>query len=100
MYLPLFVWGGVCVCLCFDVLSRFAISLKRKRELVALLLLSYICLVTVNVLWHSLTLPWVCLQCVILVFPDHTHLLFKLCNSKVNFGILYFAIFFTVNSAK
>ena len=22
------------------------------------------------------TVPWVCLQCVIVVFPDHTHLLF------------------------
>ena len=22
-----------------------------------------------------LTVPWVCLQCVIVVFPDHTHLL-------------------------
>ena len=32
------------------VLSGFAIILKRKRELVALLLLSYGCLVTVSVL--------------------------------------------------
>ena len=32
------------------VLSSFAIIFKRKRELVALLLLSYGCLVTVNVL--------------------------------------------------
>ena len=31
------------------VLSGFAIILKRKRELAALLLLSYGCLVTVNV---------------------------------------------------
>ena len=37
-----------CALLC--VLSSFAIILKRKRELVALLLLSYGCLVTVNVL--------------------------------------------------
>ena len=37
-----------CALLC--VLSSFAIVLKRKRELVALLLLSYGCLVTVNVL--------------------------------------------------
>ena len=32
------------------VLSSFAIILKRKRDSVALLLLSYPCLVTVNVL--------------------------------------------------
>ena len=31
---------------------------------------------TVSVLWLFLTVPWVGLQCVIVVFPDHTHLLF------------------------
>ena len=55
------------------VLSSFAIILKRKRKLVALLLLSYRCLFTVNVLWLFLTVPCVGLQCVIVVFP---HLLF------------------------
>ena len=41
----------VIVLLCIAVvLSSFAIILKRKRELVALLLLSYGCLVTLNVL--------------------------------------------------
>ena len=51
-------------------------SWKRKRELVALLLLTYGFLVTVNVLLLFLTVPWVGMQCVIVVFPDHTHLLF------------------------
>ena len=37
-----------CALLC--VLSSFAIILKRKRELAALLLFSYGCLVTVNVM--------------------------------------------------
>ena len=55
--------------------SSFAIILKRKRKLVALLLLSYRCIVTTNVLWLFLiTVPWVGLQCVIVVFLDHTHL--------------------------
>ena len=45
--------------------SSFAIILKRKRKLV-----------TVNVLWFFLTVPWVGLQCVIVVFPDHTYLPF------------------------
>ena len=63
-----------CALLC--VLSSFEIILKRKRELVALLLLSYICLVTVNVLWFYLTVPWAGLQCVIVVYPDHTHFYF------------------------
>ena len=43
----------------------------------AMLLLSFRCLVTVNVLWLYLTVPWVGLQFVALVFPDHTHLLFQ-----------------------
>ena len=30
---------------------------------------------TVRVLWVLLTVPWVGLQRVIVVFPDHTHLL-------------------------
>ena len=57
--------------------SSFAIILKRKRKLVALLLLSCGCIVTINVLWLFLTVPLVGLQCVIVVFPDHTHLLIE-----------------------
>ena len=49
-----------------------------KRKLVALLLLPYRYLVTVNVLWFFLVVPWVGLQCVIVVVPDHTHLLIVL----------------------
>ena len=53
--------------------SSFAIILKRKRKLVALLLLSYRCIVTINVLWPFLMVPWVGLQYVIVVFSDPTH---------------------------
>ena len=42
-----------------------------KRELVALLGLSSRCLVII--VWFFLAVPWVCLQFVIVVFPDHTH---------------------------
>ena len=45
-----------------------------KRELVALLNLSFWCLVMVERLF--LAVPRGCLQFVIVVFPDHTHLLF------------------------
>ena len=55
----------------------FANILKRKRSLVALLLLSYRCIVTINVLWLFLMVPWVGMQCMIVVFPGHTHLLFE-----------------------
>ena len=45
-----------------------------KRELIALLNLSSCCLVMVERLF--LAVPRGCLQFVIVVFPDHTHLLF------------------------
>ena len=41
--------------------------------MVALLLLSYRCIDTRNVLWLFLTVPWVGLQYVIVVFPDLNH---------------------------
>ena len=36
------------------------------------------CIVTINVLWLFLTVPLVGLQYVIVVLPDHTHLLFNI----------------------
>ena len=70
---------GVCNCSMFfcmllDVHSSIAIILMWKRELVALLNLFLWCLVMVERLF--LAVPWGCLQFVILVFTDHTHLLF------------------------
>ena len=58
--------------------SSFAIIFKGKRKLFALLVLSNRCIVTEHVLWLFLTVSCVGLQCVILLFPDHTHLLFAL----------------------
>ena len=52
-----------------------------KRELIALLNLSSWCLVMVERLF--LTVPRGCLQFVIVVFPDHTHLLFFIALSGV-----------------
>ena len=60
-----------CALLC--VHSSFAIISMGKRELVALLCVSSWCLLIV--VWLFLTMPRVCLQFVIVVFPDHTHLL-------------------------
>ena len=54
--------------------SSIAIILMGKRELVALLNLYSWCLVIVE--WLFLAVQWGCLQFVIVVFPDHTHLLF------------------------
>ena len=58
------------------VLSSFAIILTRQRELVALLLLSFRCRLTKYVLWIFLTVPSVGLQCVVVVLPNHTDLIF------------------------
>ena len=70
---------GVCNCSMFCctllyVHSSIAIILMGKRELVALLNLSSWCLVMVERLF--LAVPRRCLRFVIVVFPDHTHLLF------------------------
>ena len=55
-------------CTLLYVHSSIAIILMGKRELIALLNLFSLCLVMVE--------PRGCLQFVIVVFPDHTHLLF------------------------
>ena len=60
-------------CTLLYVHSSNAIILMGKRELIALLKSSW-CLVMVE--WLFLAVPRGCLQFVIVVFPDHTHLLF------------------------
>ena len=74
---------GVCNCSMFCctllcVHSSTAIILMGKRELIALLNLSSWCLVMVERLF--LAVPRGCLRFVIVVFPDHTHLLFLQLN--------------------
>ena len=77
----------LCVTLCQ---SSFAIILMGKREMVALFCLSSWCLVIV--VWLFLTLPWVGLQFVIVVIPDHTHLLFwyQVFKHKMKFQIVLY----------
>ena len=77
---------GVCNCSMFCctllyVHSSIAIILMGKRELIALLNLSSWCLVMVERLF--LAVPRGCLQFVIVVFPDHTHLLFFCKNTML-----------------
>ena len=72
---------GFCNCSMFCyalpcVRSSFAIISMGMRELVALLCLSSLCFVMV--VWLFLMMSRVCLQFVIVVFPDLTHLLFWL----------------------
>ena len=68
---------GVCGCsvfCCALLCSGVAVVLVGRRELVALLGLFSWCLVMVGRLF--LAVPRGCLRFVIVVFPDHTHLLF------------------------
>ena len=67
-----------CALLC--VHSSFAIISLGKTELVALLCLSSWC--PVIVVWLFPTMPRVRLQFLIVVFPDHTHLLFLVLITK------------------
>ena len=82
---------GVCNCSMFCctllyVNPSIAIILMGKRELIALLNLSSWCLVMVERLF--LAVPRGFLQFVIVVFPDHTHLLF-LMDVRILFSTQY-----------
>ena len=84
---------GVCNCSMFCctllyVHSSIAIILMGKRELVAVLNLSSWCLVIVE--WFFLAVPCGCLRFVIVVFPDHTNLLF----------LMFFFLFWNVKDVK
>ena len=80
-------------CTLLYVHSSIAIILMGKRELIALLNLSSWCLVMVERLF--LAVPRGCLQFVIVVFPDHTHLLFlhNDCSHIEDVHLLFFAHF-------
>ena len=80
MFIVLTLWESVIVlCFvvrCFYVHSSIAITLIGKRELIALLNLYSWCHVMVE--WLFFAVPWGCLRFVLVVIPDHTHLLFLL----------------------
>ena len=59
--------------------------LRRNSELVTLLWLSSKCLVSVSTLWLFFTVRWVCLYCVVVVFPGHIHLLYYRYSFLFNF---------------
>ena len=55
---------------------------EEKAGCFAFIVLQMYCYYTCSV-WFFLKVPWVGLQCVVLVFPDHTLLLFT-CFSSSN----------------
>ena len=77
----------ICLCMLLYVHSSFAIILMGKRELVALLNLYSWCLMIV--VWLFLAVQWVCLQFVIVVFPDQTiFYLLDFFSSGIQFYVL------------
>ena len=82
-------------CTLLYVHSGIAIILMGKRELNAWLNLSSWCLMMVERLY--LAVPWGSLQFVIVVFPDHTHLLFLKEMVKIYFGLLKSQVIFFTN---
>ena len=69
-------------------------SFAEGEKAVYLLLMSYRFIVTINVLWLLLTVPWVGLQYEIVVFPNHTHLLIVVtCWEKADLLTLFYVMF-------
>ena len=91
MYFPLFV-GVVRLSLFWYALlcvfSSFAIILKRTRKLIALFLF-----LMDGFLLSLFYGSWVGLQCVLVVFPDDTHLLFYCTNARRILARVWIIIF-------
>ena len=63
----------VCVTLCpFKFCNNLDEEETADYFVFIVLMISCFC----YVLWHFLSVPWIGLQCVIVIFPDHTHLKF------------------------
>ena len=75
VWCSVFVFVLVCSTLC-----PFLCSNHREEE-DFVVVLSHPCLAILYTLCLFLTVPWVGLQCVIVVFPDHTRLLFDFINN-------------------
>ena len=54
---------------------QFCNHLDEEERAGCFVLIVFLVIITVNIMWLFLTMPWVGLQCVILAFPDHTHFL-------------------------
>ena len=76
------VWTLIC-CSVLSVFFSFAIISLLKRELVALLYLSFGYCVAVSDLCLFVMVPEVVLQSVIVAFSHHTHLLFEIDRTQL-----------------
>ena len=53
-----------------------------------------------RVVWLFFAVPWVCLQFVIVVFPDYTHLLFFVCLVHILYAVLGLVASFAIISLR
>ena len=71
---------GFCVWSLFCYSALYVLVLQsfygEERAGCLVLVVFMMSCVAISVLWLLLVMPWVGLQCVIVVFPDHTHLRF------------------------
>ena len=72
---PHCLWGSCVGLFWYAFLCVLHLDEKERAGCFALIVL---CLVTVNVMWLLLTLPWVFLQCLIVVFTDQLTYFLKL----------------------
>ena len=93
MYFPLFV-GVLCLSLfCYALLCVHSTVLcyyleeEEKAGCFAIIVLQMYFII--NIMWFFLMVRWVGLQCVIVVFPDYTHLLLNLICQLTPYVCLY-----------
>ena len=78
----------VCVTLCSFLFCNNLDEEERTGCFAYTVIWMSCCLVAVNVLWLFLTVPWVGLQCAIVVFPDHTHFLSNSCLLSQRYSLM------------
>ena len=73
----LLVFVLVCIILCPFWFCNHHLDKEERTGCFAFFVFRMSCYCIV--LWLFLTVPWICLQCLIVVFPDHTHFLQQSC---------------------
>ena len=73
---PHWIVGAPCLVLVFMHYWVFFLVLQSSCRWRESMITCFHCLPMISVLWLFLTVPWVCLRCVIVVLSDHTRLLF------------------------
>ena len=69
------VFALLCISLCpFQFCKHLGVNERERERACSCALIVFLMSLTVDVLCLFLTVPLIGLRCVIVVFPDHTHL--------------------------